>query len=277
MQIQQYMCKLFFSFQYSNSKKLLKEFLKKSNEEHLEYGYGISWYNSIWNTYKCNCFHMTDPNNKKLIKDIDSKGIMAHIRNIYHENMTPEQICNEIKIENTHPFQYKNYLFMHHGDIFLEYNNDLNNYQLRHNDKEYKTVIKNIKKHISHEFKKQMKGNTDSEIIFYLLLSIQKILRKKYDEKLVIIQSFYVLNHLLTVNGISNSSNIIFTNNNYVFIAKIYSNNSTKNMKNPDLFIDIKNGILVSNHKLVDKMKEVEKNIIFVIDIKNNEYESYKL
>ena len=271
------MCKLYFSFQYSNSKKLLKEFLKKSNEEHLEYGYGISWYNENWNTYKCNCFHMTDPNNKKLIKDIDSKTIMAHIRNIYHENMTPEQIYNELKIENTHPFQHENYLFMHHGDLFLEYNNDLNNYQLRHNDKEFKNVIKKVIKNISPEIKKYIKGNTDSEIMFYLLLSIQKDLQQKYDEKNAIVNSFLILNRMLSNYGISNSSNIIFANNNYIFIAKIYSNNSTKTLKNPDLFIDIDGGILISNRKIIRKMKEFEKNMLYVIDIKNNEFDAFKL
>ena len=106
------MCKLFFSFQYSNSKKLLKEFLTKSSEEHLEYGYGISWYDKKWNTYKCNCINATDPDNVKTLQNIKSNNIIAHVRNIYHEKMTPEQICNEIKIENVHPFQYKQYLFL---------------------------------------------------------------------------------------------------------------------------------------------------------------------
>ena len=115
--------------------------------------------------------------------------------------------------------------------------------------------------------------------MFYLLLSIKNILIKqhKYDEKVAIIQSFYVLIQIMNANGISNSSNIIFTNDDYIFIAKIYSNKSTKKMKNPDLFIDIKDGILISNDKLVNKMNNVEKNTLCVINIKTNEYEMYKL
>jgi predicted glutamine amidotransferase len=273
------MCKLFLSFEYPNSKKLLKDFLKKGNDEHLEYGYGIGWHNEIWNTYKCNCFHITDPNNKKIIKEIDSKIILGHIRNIYHENMTPQQICNELKIENVHPFQHKNYLFMHHGDIFLEYKNDLINYQLGHNDKEFKNVMKSIIKHISPEFKTLIKGKTDSEIMFYLLLSIQKLLiqNQNQDEKTAIIHSFYILNNILDCFGVSNSSNIVFTNNNYIFIAKIYKNNSTKKLKNPDLFIDTKNGILISNYKLMNKMNSVEKNMLYIIEINTSVIEGYKL
>ena len=271
------MCKLFLSFEYNNSKKLLKDFLKKGNEEHLEYGYGISWYNDNWKTYKCNCFHMTDQNNKKLIKSIDSKTIIGHIRNIYHENMTPDQICDELKMENVHPFQHKEFLFMHHGDLFLEYKNNLNSYQLGHNDKEYKNVIKKIMNNISPEFKTQIKGKTDSEILFYLLLSIQKLLIQNHDEKNVVINSFHVLNRMLNNYGISNSSNIVFANNNYIFITKIYSNNSSKNLKNPDLFMDIKNGVLISNIKLINKMKNVEKNTLLVIDINAEKLEEYNL
>jgi len=271
------MCKLFLSFEYPNSKKLLKEFLKKANKEHLEYGYGIGWYNGSWKTYKCNCFHMTDSNNKKLIKDIDSKTIIGHIRNIYHENMTPEQINDELKMTNVHPFQYKEYLFMHHGDIFLEYNNDLNNYQLNQNNKEFKNIIKKIFENISPEFKKQIKGNTDSEIIFYLLLSIQKVLKQNHDEKNAIINSFHILSRMFDDYGISNSSNIIFTNNNYMVIAKIYKNNSTKILKNPKFYFDISNGILISNHKLVDEMNIFEKNTLCIIDMNTKNIEGYKL
>jgi predicted glutamine amidotransferase len=220
---------------------------------------------------------MTDPNNKKLIKDIDSKTIIGHIRNIYHENMTPEQICDELKMENVHPFQHENHLFMHHGDLFLEYKNDLVNYQLGHNDKEFKNVINKIMKNISPEFKSKIKGKTDSEIIFYLLLFIQKLSRRNHDEKNAIVNSFHILNRILNKYGISNSSNIVFTNNQYIFIAKIYNNNSTKNLKNPDLFIDIKNGVLISNYKLIDSMKNVEKNKLLVIDMNTDLMEEYRL
>jgi predicted glutamine amidotransferase len=202
------MCKLFFSFQYPNSKKLLKEFFNKSNEEHLEYGYGISWYNKKWNTYKCNCYHMTDQNNEKMIKNINSNIIMGHIRNIYHENMTSAQICNEIKIENVQPFQYNEYLFMHHGDIFLEYNNELNNYQLKHNDKEFKIVKKNIMNHISPQFKKQIYGTTDSEILFFLLLSIKNLLIKQ--DKLLYLMFLLMINlKNLSLIKISGSKTIV--------------------------------------------------------------------
>lgn len=267
------MCKLFFSFRYPNTKKLLQDFLHQGNTEHLEYGYGLAWQqNNDWKTYKCNCFHLTDPNSKKILADIDSSIMLGHIRNIYHENMTPKQLCNEIRIENTHPFQYKDNIFMHHGDLFLDYNNDFKNYQLGHDDAPFKKALKTIRSHILPEFRKQIKGTTDSEILFYLLLSLQKTLMDKQgmDKKLASISSFYALSTIIDSVGISNSSNIIFSNSEYAFVAKIYKNNSEMKLKNPDFFIsEKKDAVLFSNYKLKNTMNKVNKNSLYVIPLNN--------
>lgn len=278
------MCKLFFSFHYPSTKKLLKDFLTQANSEHLQYGYGLAWHHdNSWETYKCNCFHMSDPNSKKIIKDIDSRIILGHIRNIYHENMTPDQICDEIRVENTHPFKHRDAIFMHHGDLFLKYNNDLKNYQLGHNDAPFKKAIKKIISHILPEFRKQIKGTTDSEILFYLLLSIQKTILEegKTNNKQSIITSFYILTSILNSAEITNSSNIIFSTHEYAFVAKIYNNNSDLKLKNPDFFMsEKKNALLFSNFKLQPTMQLVKKNMLYVIPINNSENESievYKL
>jgi len=272
------MCKLFFSFHYPHAKTLLKDFLNRGNSEHLQYGYGLAWqHDNSWKTYKCNCFHMTDPNSKKLMADIKSNIVVGHIRNIYHENMTPEQICDEIRMENTHPFQYKDAIFMHHGDLFLNYNGDLKNYQLGHSDAPFKKAMKKVSSHILPEFLKQIKGTTDSEILFYLLLSIQKTLveNEKLNKKEAIIASFFVLSSILNSVGMSNSSNIVFSTSDYAFVAKIYQNNSDMKLKNPDFFISEKNNaLLFSNFKLVENTKKAKKNVLYVIPIINSETET---
>jgi predicted glutamine amidotransferase len=267
------MCKLFFSYNYPNTKKLLRDFLAQGNAEHLEYGYGLAWQqNHDWKTYKCNCFHVTDPNSKKILADLDSSVVLGHIRNIYHENMTPKQLCDEIRIENTHPFEYKDNIFIHHGDLFLYYNKDLKNYQLGHGDKPFNKAIKTVRSHILPEFRKQIKGTTDSEILFYLLLSLQKTFMDKQnmDKKLACISSVYALSTVLDSVGISNSSNIIFSNSEYTFVAKIYKNNSDMKLKNPDFYISEKNNaLLFSTYKLKSTMKVVNKNTLYVIPLNN--------
>lgn len=276
------MCKLFLSFHYPTAKALIKKFLKHGNEEHLEYGYGIG---SIpnkkeeWEIYKCNCFHMTDPNAKKVLDNMNSAIMVGHIRNIYHENMSPQQICDEIRIENTHPFKFGDSIFMHHGDLFLEYKDELNNYQLGHNDKQFKTAVSGLKKHIYSDLKKQIKGKTDSELLFYILLSIQSnlISEHSFTEKDAIIKSFIVLNVITDKLKISNSSNIIFANKQYIAVAKIHRNNSNKELKNPDLFMkqNHSGGIYFSNLKLSNSTQLVEKNTLYIIDIKLGTIENF--
>jgi predicted glutamine amidotransferase len=264
------MCKIFFSFHYPNSKQLLIDFLHQGNTEHLEYGYGIASWNNKWSSYKCNCFHMTDPNSKKILKEIDSSILLSHIRNIYHEDMTPIQICNELKIENIHPFQFKEYIFMHHGDLFLKYEGDLHSFQLGQKSRQFKNAIKEIKKHILPNLRKNILGKTDSEILFYLLISLQKKIMddKQIDTKQSIIESFHLISLILESNGISNSSNIIFSNSEFIFVAKIYKNNSDMKLKNPDLFLlTNKKNLLFSNYKLKEDMKLIDKNTLYIIPI----------
>jgi predicted glutamine amidotransferase len=203
------MCKFFFSYNLKKSKKLLQEFLLHGNAEHLEYGYGIGWQRdqrqgqrngqgSNWETYKCNCFHMTDPKSQKILEEIDSNVIVSHIRNIYHENMTPKQIADELNPHNVHPFTYGGAIFMHHGDLFMDYNNELNAYQLNREASKFKHAISSVMKIILPKFKKLM-WKTDSELMFYLLLSIQHSLinSNKSTYQSALVQSFYIL-HLCT-------------------------------------------------------------------------------
>lgn len=272
------MCKLFFSYRHKNVKKLLRDFLKQGNAEHLEYGYGVSWKtDSAWKTYKCNCFHMTDPKLKKQIKDIDSAIIASHIRNIYHENMTPQQICDEIVVENTHPFTYKDATFMHHGDLFLDFAGDSNSYQLQHNSIQWKRAMAKIMGHIDPILTMQIKGKTDSEILFYLLLSIQAKLECSQQD--AVVQCFYILNRILDEADISNSSNILFSNGEFIVVAKIYKNNSAHDLKNPTFYLDTDElgGLLFSNVKLTKRLQKVEKNTLYLINSKTNELRVYRL
>lgn len=287
------MCKFFFSYNHGNSKKLLSDFLLHGNEEHLEYGYGIGWQRDVqrdvqrvmkqeskWKTYKCNCFHMTDPKSQKVLDKIDSNVIVAHIRNIYHENMTPKQIADELNPHNVHPFTYGDAIFMHHGDLFMDYNNELNAFQLNRQASQFKRAISSVMKIVLPKFKKLI-GKTDSELMFYLLLSIQQSLIDSNKSTLdaALAQSFYILNNIMTDAGISNSSNIFFSTGDYIAVAKIYKNNSKHEMKSPKFFYsrDRHGGILFSNVKLVPNVKDVEQNTLYIINTKTNNMCVYRL
>jgi predicted glutamine amidotransferase len=73
--------------------------------------------------------------------------IIGHLRN-------KGSCVGDVKIENTHPFQYKEFIFCHNGKI-IDFENNIN-------------ILKN---EISPMYLKEIKGETDSEIIFYILIS----------------------------------------------------------------------------------------------------------
>jgi predicted glutamine amidotransferase len=86
-----------------------------------------------------------------------SETVMAHIRN------ATKGSCN---ILNTHPFQFGNWVFAHNGNI-----------------KDFKKYKKKLLMEIKPELRRFVLGETDSELIFYSLLSdlSEKIeLEKKY-------------------------------------------------------------------------------------------------
>jgi len=224
---------------------------------------------------------MNDPNSSKILKTIDADIIVSHIRNIYHENMTPVQITDELQPHNIHPFIFGDCIFMHHGDLFMDYNNDLNAFQLNHMSVQFKKSISTIMMHILPKYKKRIKGKTDSELMFYLLLSIQKSLidTKTYTDESALVQSFYILNEIMKHVGISNSSNIFLSKGDLIIVAKIYKNVSNHDMNKPNFYYheDELSGMLFSNVKLVPDAQDVEKNTLYLINSKTNNMCVYRL
>jgi hypothetical protein len=124
------------------------------------------------------------------------------------------------------------------------------------------------------------KRKTDSEILFYLLLSIQQQLDySEEDIASTIVQSFYILNRILDKVGISNSSNILFSKGHYIVVAKIYKKNTLHELKNPAFYVskDINGGMLFSNVRLKNHLQEVEKNMLYLINTETNELRTYRL
>jgi len=110
-------------------------------------GFGVGWYGQkpepglfksirpAWN----------NTNLKSLAAQVSSPLFMAHVR---AATGTP------IQETNSHPFQYKNWLMVHNGVIH-----------------DFGLVKKELVSHITAEYFPCIVGSTDSEILFYLLLS----------------------------------------------------------------------------------------------------------
>jgi len=153
------MCKLFFTLHDEKISEHVKEFLAQSNESDKKNttcgqskdGFGLAWVNPDTNRfeiYKQPFSYDKDENIDNVIKTLPKKMVIGHIR---------EKIYGDESYENTHPFLHDNQVFMHNGRII-----------------DFEKHAKFIKSYIARKFHHSIKGETDSELLFYLLLSFME-------------------------------------------------------------------------------------------------------
>lgn len=285
------MCRLFFSLTKSSRnnepKRLLLNFFDKCEQEDINDGFGICWYNeNAWHTYKKPLHYREDPHIFKKVDNISSKVILAHARNINKEEVSRYHVMKERCIENTHPILYKKYIFMHHGDLLLEHNDRLVGHQRFKRLPEFKAKLKELRSHIDPELLKDMKGSTDSELLLFLFLSIQKRLADDNQDKKedltkddLMLKSFLGMIKLVEKTGLVNKSNIILAVNGHILIAKILKNpTKIRGLNELPLYIDSKNNdeIVASTIKLTPDAKNLKNNNIIIINHRTNHISSYK-
>lgn len=157
------MCRILYALNQSHIKPKLTDFLSHSRHAVIGRdaaldGYGLASFSSFhkWTVYKtCDPPPLDDP--IKMAKLMDTFGessfIIGHIRNVGLPNIPPSLI------ENTHPFYYKNTVFIHNGF-----------FDGTHLPKMRKWFYANILQ----ELHPHIKGETDTELFFYFLVSIIK-------------------------------------------------------------------------------------------------------
>ncbi len=116
-------------------------------------GWGVSYYLSgSPHVIKSDKTAIDDNIFKRVSGIVSSETVVAHLRNA---------TLGQINILNTHPFQYGKWIFAHNGN--------LKNFD-NHRDDIYRMICPDLRRFIL--------GNTDSEIIFFLILTH---LQKKID------------------------------------------------------------------------------------------------
>jgi predicted glutamine amidotransferase len=167
------MCRLFFSYNNKDVNPLLKDFLAQSTNTEKntptlnnprdytmhQDGFGIAWKTETakdWTVYKQPYMYTKDPDLDAVIKDIPNNLVIAHIR---------KQTHGDVSMENTHPFHYQNQVFVQNGSIT-----------------DFKKHEDLLRSYISSPLKSHMQGETDTECLFFMLLSAIKYLqhREKY-------------------------------------------------------------------------------------------------
>ena len=222
------MCKLFFSLNNANYINNLKQFLEQTFTPPISTdGFGISWFeNNKWRFYKNQNSYNNDMIVNNVISNIDSMCIIAHIRHICPQ-------CANISYNNTHPFVHNNNIFIHNGVI--------------------EDFDKNkILKYIDNKYIDYIEGNTDSEYIFYLLLT----LKDKYKHKLIMKNLFIILKKISK----KFYANIMFADKKYIIITryawggepiKLYYNKNN-------------NGVLITTEPLTKKYNMIPVNKVLL-------------
>lgn len=144
------MCRLFgfrsvINSQVHSSLLHAENSLRTQSQKHPD-GWGIAYY--LENTPHLVKSSDTALNNslfQKVSGVVSSQTVMAHIRKATH---------GVHSILNSHPFQYGSWIFAHNGNI-----------------KEFESLRPELGKLIDPELSKFILGNTDSEIIFFIILS----------------------------------------------------------------------------------------------------------
>lgn len=287
------MCRLFFTLtnnsRNNEPKRLLLNFFDKCEQEDINDGFGICWYNkNSWHTYKKPLHYREDPHIFRKVDDISSKVIIAHARNINKKDVSKYCVIKERSIENTHPIIYKKYIFMHHGDLLIENEKDkkLLGHQRFKRLPEFKSKIKELRDNIEPELLKDMKGSTDSELLLFLFLSIQKRLehnnhnkKEELSQEELILKSFLNMIKLIEKINLANRSNIILAIDEYILIVKILKNpTDSVALKELPLYIDLKNkeNVAVSSIKLTPEAEDLKNNYIILINHKTNKFHSLK-
>jgi len=250
------MCRLLYILNKNYDKKIIYKFLNQSikkkytplinspnDHDYNKDGFGFIWKNenNEWMLYKNTLCYTEDTELDNIINKIKNKILIGHIRSICKNN-------KKINYYNTHPFIYKNNIWCHNGCI-----SDIKNFKNEVND-----IIIN-------KYKNNIKGNTDSEYLFYLYLSIMENNIGSLLDKMI--QTTIIFFNYLKKKKYRSSTNIIYSNDNYSLISRFIN----KNEDAPSLYYNNKdNNIIISSEPVTNNYQIFQNQTAIIIDIKTN-------
>jgi predicted glutamine amidotransferase len=271
------MCRLFFIFDHSLKKSEIKRILNQREEKKSKYciskkdwgprldGMGLAYrFQNQWSVRTC----PTDPKIcEQILVDIPkhtkskSSPIIIHLRKrCVLENCLAS--TGPIRSENTHPFLYDDFIFAHNGE--------LSNFDFeRNSDKLLPFIDSSLRKNII--------GKTDSEQMFYLLLTcynkyiLEKSEKKEIEEKYreihekVLVPFF----EILSKNFPEYLANIIFSCSEFSVITRyIHSSNPLEKPLSLYHSTNKNNGLIVSSEPIGPHVKLVPEQSTIYVDHK---------
>ena len=211
-------------------------------------GFGIGWLkNKCLGTYKNVLPIWNDLNLNCIAKSISSELVIGNVRSA--------TIPENLGFINTHPFQFDNLLFSHNGFI-SKFTDDTRHTLIGYLDASYINKIK---------------GRTDSELIFFLIIQYFK---NTNDLKKSIKKSIEVIKK----NSESSMLNFLVAIHDKKGNKKLYATKVGINIKPPSLYYSFEkeNGYVISSEKLnSNNWKGVKNNSL--IEVVNNNLKTQSL
>lgn len=254
------MCRIFYSLGQSNTESKIHRFLKQS--DHLEKntpgldsesdhhthpdGFGLAGLShGKWAVYKSPRMYKDVANLDEIAKTMAAHSlVIGHIRKM-------DSAHSAVRRENTHPFYYRNHVFLHNGYL-----------------RDYAHHRGAIRRRVPADLRTRVKGDTDTEMMFYLFLSI---LRKVGG----VIESVQELFGLLASIVPAYNANIIYANKEYSLVTR-YAHGM---QDPPSLYWNLsqKRGVLITSEPISRNYRIVPRNTAILINNATGEIYTYPL
>ena len=158
------MCRILYALNQPNIKSKINSFLLQSTDEPKAVdGHGFAGFDPTTRKWRVKKSSKPAPGSESKIANTFAEYplVIGHLRNAQIVDV-PKSIIDGLlsaSPKNTHPFYHKNHVFMHNG---------------RFDDAHLPSMRQWFHANILPEYWQHVKGNTDSECVFYLLLSTIK-------------------------------------------------------------------------------------------------------
>ena len=254
------MCRIFYSLNQPNTESKIHRFLKQS--DHLEKntpglnsasdrhthpdGFGLAGFaEGKWVVYKSPRLYHEIENLDEIVSRMAAHSlVIGHIRKC-------DTTYSRVQRENTHPFYYRNQVFMHNGYL-----------------REYSRHRAEILGRIPTDLRTHVKGDTDSEMMFYLFLSL---LRKNPNMVEAIQELFQILASIVP----KYNANILYANKEHSLVTR-YAHGP---QKPPSLYWNRskKGGVLISSEPISRIYSLIPKNTAILINHATGDTYTYPL
>lgn len=280
------MCRILYSLNQSNSEYKIRRFFSHSKSLRTEFpvmdGYGLAGYNERtgkWAMYKSALSPDADPSSSTLAKRMSVHPlVIGHLRRQLPSNPAKPAI------ENSHPFYYKNRVFLHNGQIIGV-----------HTPESRQWFLQNILP----EYHSHIRGLTDTELMFYLFLTILQrkeqsscdlppppLKKKELFERGcfnankfdLLRDSIRELFHMLDAKFQMYIANIVYADKEYSIITHVMKNESAKDRRQNPMYLNhpVNNkGFLFSSEPISKNHEPVAMNTFYIVNHLTGEYQMH--